>query len=149
MPQVVVKKVYRVDQTISTTVSGFNVITHDELDPLTLVRTLIDLYVVKVSTGGPHAMAWRYEKRPNQVITLDTLTVTSGDQGFLPDEHIAEGNVGADHLTQVGSTQVARLKYDIKTARTIEKDDRLSFAFVADASNGFSIFGTVTTFYAV
>ncbi len=135
----------RLDDTIANTVS--NVILHTATDPETLVRTIIDLYVVAISaTAVDHEYHMMIERSPGGTKILNPFITQALDQD-TPEALIWENSGVVTLETVVGFIMPIHVQADLRSMRKLKPGDTIVWSHIGNIASTFTVKGTITLFF--
>ncbi len=144
------KLVYLFNRTITGADQATTIYSHDSIEPIKLVRTILDLVVVGdgVDTGF-EAGFLRFSKRPNAVDTLAVLDEINQNLGFVIDDDIITVPFAFAMATTVGVQQSMQIFKDLRTSRIMEIGDSLVINRISGDSDFGNVVGVITLIFEI
>ena len=143
------RRIEKVRNSIDTTLTNSvtTLVMHEAEDAKTLVRTIIDLNVVRLdAVANISGFGLILQLEPAGVLTV---VLSLGQALDVPAiNNLVWEHQGVDRIgTVVGSFEVQHVFADIKGMRKMKETDQITLVHLADNSNNFIMRGTVTMFF--
>ena len=139
------RRVSRINDTITTSESVLTI--HTAEDAKTLVRTIVDLTIVRADTG---VVAADYDiimqLRPGNVQITSPSSTQSLDRN-TPNTLIWEKMGVHEREDASGSTNMDVVVRDLKGMRKMKEGDTITLEHISSVASAFHLVGTVTQFF--
>jgi len=131
----------------SITNSISELVLHTAEDAKTLVRTIIDLSLVRVDDGAVTASWQMMIQAAQKGISVLTVSATQDLDAPAPIALVWEAGGTSNIITAVGDMQIHHIEVDTKGMRKLKEGDVIKLTHIATVSAAFEMQGTITLFF--
>ena len=127
--------------------SQSNLVLHTAEDAKTLVRTIIDLKLVRIDDGAVTAIYHQIIQRAEAGTTIFNPSTTQFLDAPAATALIWEDAGVANIITAAGDMNVIHIQVDTKGMRKMKENDTIVLSHLATVASAFQVSGNITLFF--